>query len=58
MRALPGWILAVLVVLSALLLWVGYDERHHAGYLPFIFGILFALFTLGALGAKARFGDD
>ncbi len=54
MRGLPVWMLAGLAVLSALLLWIGWDERHEAGYLPFVMGIIFALFTLAALGARAR----
>lgn len=54
MRGLPVWILAVLVVLTGLLLYVGWHDRHEAGYLPFILGIVFALFTLAALGGKAR----
>lgn len=54
MRGLPAWILGVLVVLSGLLLWLGWHDRHEAGYLPFAFGILFALFTLAAIGGKAR----
>ena len=58
MRGLPVWMLAGLAVLSALLLWIGWDERHEAGYLPFVMGIIFALFTLAALGARARGEED
>lgn len=57
MRGLPLWMLAVLAVLTALLLFIGWDDRHEAGYLPFIMGILFALFTLGAIGGRVR-GED
>ena len=56
MKGLPVWILATLVVLTGLLLWVGWHDREHAGYLPFIMGIGFALFTLASLGAAVR--DD
>jgi hypothetical protein len=49
--------LTVLVALTALLLVVGWDDRHEAGYLPFILGIGFALFTLGAIGGRVR-GED
>ena len=45
-----------LVVLSALLLFIGWEDRHEAGYLPFVMGILFSLFTLASLGARAA-GD-
>jgi len=58
MRGLPAWMLALLVVLTALLLWVGWEDKAEAGYLPFIMGILFGLFTLAALAAKARPADD
>jgi hypothetical protein len=36
---------------------IGWDERDAAGYLPLVMGILFALFTLASLGARAR-GED
>ena len=58
MRGLPVWILTIMVALSALLLVIGWHDRHEAGYLPFIMGIVFALFTLGALGGKARGEED
>jgi hypothetical protein len=58
MRGLPVWILATVVVLSAMLLVVGWDERHHAGWLPFIMGVVFALFALASIGAKVRHGDE
>jgi hypothetical protein len=48
--------LLLFVGLSALMLWVGWVERDHVGPLPFILGIVWALFTLGTLGAKARYG--
>ena len=54
MRGLPAWMLALLVALTALLLWIGWEDRHEAGYLPFVMGIIFALFTLASVGAKAR----
>jgi len=57
MRGLPLWMLTVLVALTALLLVIGWDDRHEAGYLPFILGIGFALFTLGAIGGRVR-GED
>ena len=56
MRGLPLWMLGGLVVLSALLLFIGWEDRHEAGYLPFVMGILFSLFTLASLGARAA-GD-
>jgi hypothetical protein len=58
MRGLPVWILAVMVVLTGLLLVIGWQDRHEAGYLPFIMGIVFALFTLASIGAKVRFEDE
>jgi hypothetical protein len=58
MRGLPVWMLTLLAVLSALLLVIGWHDRHEAGYLPFIMGILFAIFTLSSIGAKVRFEDE
>ncbi len=58
MKGLPVWILTTLVVLTALLLDVGWHDRHEAGYLPFIMGIVFALFSLASLGAKAKGDED
>jgi hypothetical protein len=54
MNGLPAWMLALLTALAALLLFYGWEDREEAGYLPFVMGIIFALFTLAALGAKAR----
>ena len=58
MRGLPLWMLGGLAVLSALLLFIGWEDRHEAGYLPFVFGILFSLFTLASLGARAAGGGE
>ncbi len=58
MRGLPVWMLTLLAVLTALLLVIGWHDRHEAGYLPFIMGVLFAVFTLSAIGAKVRFEDE
>lgn len=57
MRGLPVWMLTTLVVLTAALLYIGWHDRHEAGYLPFVLGIVFALFTLASIGGKVR-GDD
>lgn len=57
MRGLPAWMIALLAGLTALLILVGWEDRHEAGYLPFILGIVFALFTLGAIGGRVR-GED
>jgi hypothetical protein len=57
MRGLPIWIITLLIGLTALLIVIGWHDRHEAGYLPFIMGIIFALFTLGAIGGRVR-GED
>jgi hypothetical protein len=54
MRGLPAWMLATLAALAALLMYVGWHDREEAGYLPFVMGVLFAVFTLAALGGRAR----
>jgi hypothetical protein len=46
-----------LLVLTVLLVVVGWQDRHEAGPIPYLMGIVFALFTLAAIGAKAR-GED
>ncbi len=58
MRGLPVWILGMMVVLTALLLFVGWHDRHEAGYVPFIMGFVFAIFTLAAIGGKVRGDED
>lgn len=57
MRGLPVWMLALLAALSALLLLIGWYDREEAGYLPFVMGIVFAVFTLAAVGGKVQ-GED
>ena len=54
MRALPGWIIGIMIVLTGLLWFVGWHDRHEAGYFPFIMGFVFALFTLAAIGGAIR----
>jgi hypothetical protein len=58
MRGLPAWMLALLAALTVLLLVIGWHDKGEAGYLPFVMGILFALFTLASLAAKARPSED
>ena len=57
MRGLPIWMIGLVAILAALLLIIGWDDRGEAGYLPFVMGIIFALFTLGAIGGRVR-GED
>ena len=57
MRGLSAWMIALLAALATLLIVVGWDDRHKAGYLPLVMGILFALFALGAIGGRVR-GED
>ena len=54
MRGLPIWVIGIMVVLTGLLLYVGWHDRHEAGYFPFIMGFVFALFTLAAVGGLMR----
>ena len=48
MRRLPPWIVASLAVISVILLWVGWIDRHEAGILPFLLGIVWTLFTMAS----------
>jgi hypothetical protein len=54
MRRLPPWVIFGLVVLSALMLFVGYEERSHVGPLPLALGVVWLLFTLASAGAMFR----
>lgn len=47
-RRIAPWILLVIALLSAALLWVGIDERHEIGPVPMILGGLWALFVLAS----------
>jgi hypothetical protein len=49
---LPAWMLMLFVVVSFLLLFIGWEDRHEAGPLPFILGIAWSLFTLASFGAS------
>ncbi len=48
MKRLPAWMLFMLAVLTALLLWVGIDERHEIGPVPIVLGVIWVLFLLGS----------
>jgi len=54
MRRLPPWVIFFLLVLSALMLFVGYEERSHVGPLPAVLGVAWVLFTLASAGAMLR----
>lgn len=46
------WIIGLSLVVTVLLLVIGWHDRHEVGPLPFILGIVWALFTLASLGAS------
>ena len=54
MKGLPAWLLAGMAILAALLLVIGWNDSGEAGYLPFIMGCVFAIFTLASIGARVR----
>ncbi|MFN8109151.1 MAG: hypothetical protein U0Y82_04795 [Thermoleophilia bacterium] len=54
MRGFPGWLILALVVLSGLMLFVGNEELDKVGPVPLILGVLWSLFTLASIAAKAR----
>ena len=58
MRHLPVWIVGLFFVLSGLLTWIGWRERHEAGYLPFALGIAWCLFTLASAGGVLAPEED
>lgn len=46
--------LGLLTVLAVLLLIVGWEDRHESGILPFVMGIVLAVFTLASLAGSLR----
>jgi hypothetical protein len=54
MRGIPVLMILVLAALSALMISVGWIKHDEAGYLPFILGIVWALFTLGTIVGRLR----
>ena len=54
MRSIPVLMILALAALSALLISVGWWKHDEAGYLPFILGIVWALFTLGTIAGRLR----
>ncbi len=54
MRGLPALMILALIALSVLMITVGWSNHNDAGYFPFIIGILWALFALGAIIGRAR----
>jgi len=53
-RALPGWVLVILIYVSALLIWVGLKEHKETGYAPLVLGCIWALVTFVSLAQKLR----
>ena len=56
MKKLPIWIVTVLLLLGIITTYVGWIDRHVAGYIPFALGILILLFALAS--APRVFADD
>ena len=54
MRGLPALMILALIVLSVLMITVGWWKHNDAGYLPFIIGILWGLFALAAIIGRLR----
>jgi heme A synthase len=55
-KRLPAWMLGILALLTALLMWVGIDERHEIGPVPIILAVLWIVFILAS--APKIFGRD
>ena len=49
MKRLPPWILLVLAVLTALLMWVGIEEIDEVGPVPIVLASIWALFVLASV---------
>ncbi len=49
MKRLPAWMIGVLTLLTALLLWVGIDERDEIGSVPIVLGVIWVVFILASV---------
>lgn len=49
MKRLPPWVLLVLAVLTALLMWVGIKEIDEVGPVPIVLASIWALFVLASV---------
>ena len=54
MRGLPALMILALIVLSVLMITVGWSNHNDAGYLPLAIGIPWALVVLGAILGRLR----
>jgi hypothetical protein len=55
-KKLPIWIVTTLLLLGIVLTYVGWIDRHVAGYIPFVLGVIWVLFALAS--APRVFADD
>ena len=58
MKRLPAWLIGMLVLLTALLMWVGIEERDKVGPVPTILAVIWALFILGSAPKIFSRDDD
>jgi hypothetical protein len=57
-KRLPAWLIGMLVLLTALLLWVGIKEREAVGPVPTILAVIWALFILASAPKIFSRDDD
>lgn len=50
MKQLPMWMIVTMIILAALMTWVGWVERHEIGWLPLVVGVAWIAFSLASLG--------
>ncbi|MDH3227283.1 MAG: hypothetical protein OEM67_09385 [Thermoleophilia bacterium] len=58
MKRLPLWIVAVLAVLTVMMIWAGWQERHEAGVLPVTIGLVWLAITVASVGRIAASEGD
>ena len=58
MKRLPAWLIGILVVLTALLMWIGIKERDAVGPVPTVLAVIWALFVLGSASKIFSRDDD
>ena len=50
MKRLPLWMIAVMAILAALMVWGGLHDIEEAGSLPVVVGVVWVVFTLACAG--------
>jgi hypothetical protein len=53
MRGIPALMILALIVLSVLMITVGWANRNDVGYIPVIIGVIWGVFSLACIAGRA-----